>query len=146
MFTMFTRWPPARICHDGKTYGWAMNAIAGGIGNSEPCGRRIATGGTVKYPGPTGEYLTVEQAARLLAVSRVTVYRMLADGLPSLKVRGCRRIARDDLLAWVEDSGDEAESVLYRCQECGTPTEYSGRTRLSACPRCGSQNLRRDIP
>jgi excisionase family DNA binding protein len=45
---------------------------------------------------------TVAEARRFLSVSRATVYRMIEEGeLPSLKVRGTRRLRWADLEAYV---------------------------------------------
>jgi excisionase family DNA binding protein len=55
--------------------------------------------------GDPGEALlvTYEQAALVLAVSKRTVERLVARGeLPTVDVGGCRRIARDDLVAYVQ--------------------------------------------
>lgn len=49
-----------------------------------------------KAPEPL--LVKVEEAARLLSVSRFTVYRMINDKkLPLIKVAGCSRISMDDV-------------------------------------------------
>lgn len=46
--------------------------------------------------------LKVPEAAAQLGVSRAKLYELMASGaLPSVKVDGCRRIRRDDLLDFV---------------------------------------------
>lgn len=48
--------------------------------------------------------LKVPEAAAQLGISRAKLYELLSDGsLPSVRVDGCRRIRRDDLLAFVEN-------------------------------------------
>jgi excisionase family DNA binding protein len=46
--------------------------------------------------------LKVPEAAAQLGVSRAKVYELISSGvLPSVRVDGCRRIRRDDLLKFV---------------------------------------------
>ena len=59
-------------------------------------------------PEPT-QYLTVNESARLLGVSRATMYRLLADEgfrasvvVSHLTPRGKMRIERQSLLRWAE--------------------------------------------
>jgi len=47
--------------------------------------------------------LTVGELARQLSVSQATAYRWIASGaIPSVKIAGCRRVARADLEAFVD--------------------------------------------
>ena len=47
--------------------------------------------------------LKVPEAAAQLGLSRAKLYELLSSGaLPSVRVDGCRRIRRSDLLAYVE--------------------------------------------
>jgi excisionase family DNA binding protein len=46
-------------------------------------------------------WLTVTDVAALLQVCRQTVYSYLRAGLPSKKIRGIRRIHRDELERWL---------------------------------------------
>lgn len=55
------------------------------------------------------EFITVQDAADRLKVSRWTVYQLMWDcQLQSVKVRGCRRIIRQSLDAYITDLIDEA--------------------------------------
>jgi excisionase family DNA binding protein len=46
--------------------------------------------------------LKVEDAARLLKLSRAATYRLVASGaLPSVRIGGCRRIVPDELAAYI---------------------------------------------
>jgi len=46
--------------------------------------------------------LKVEDVADILGVSRVKVYLLLRNGLPSVKIDGARRFQPDKLQAWIE--------------------------------------------
>jgi excisionase family DNA binding protein len=46
--------------------------------------------------------LKVEEVADILGVSRVKVYLLLRNGLPSVKIDGARRFQPDKLQAWIE--------------------------------------------
>lgn len=53
--------------------------------------------------------LRVEDAAKVLSLSRSTVYEMLAKGeLPSVKYRSARRVPLAALEKWVVDNTTEA--------------------------------------
>ena len=48
--------------------------------------------------------LRVPEAAAQLGISRAKLYELIRTGaLPSVRVDGCRRIRRDDLLEFVEN-------------------------------------------
>jgi excisionase family DNA binding protein len=48
--------------------------------------------------------LKVSEAAAQLGLSRAKVYELMSSGvLPSVRVDGCRRIRRDDLVKFVAD-------------------------------------------
>ena len=48
--------------------------------------------------------LKVPEAAAQLGISRAKLYELISDGtLPAVRVDGCRRIRRDDLLEFVEN-------------------------------------------
>nr|BBH95173.1 hypothetical protein KTA_33720 [Thermogemmatispora argillosa] len=63
----------------------------------------------MKQPTPTKKnlqatspmWLSVADVAVLLQVCRQTVYSYLRAGLPSKKIRGIRRIRRDELEQWL---------------------------------------------
>jgi excisionase family DNA binding protein len=46
--------------------------------------------------------LKVEDVADILGVSRVKVYLLLRNGLPSVKIDGARRFQPEKLQAWIE--------------------------------------------
>lgn len=49
------------------------------------------------------QFLSIDETAAYLGVHRSTIARMLDDGeIPSIEVRGIRRLDRADLGAWVE--------------------------------------------
>ncbi len=56
-----------------------------------------------KTPDVPDQLLTLEQAAAILAISRRTLYRMIAAGeFPApLRVGGARRVAASDLTAYL---------------------------------------------
>ena len=53
--------------------------------------------------------LKVPEAAVQLGISRAKLYELISNGaLPSVRVDGCRRIRRDDLLEYVANLGPVA--------------------------------------
>ena len=46
--------------------------------------------------------LKVKDVADILGVSKVKVYLLLRNGLPSVKIDGARRFQPDTLQAWIE--------------------------------------------
>ena len=46
-------------------------------------------------------YITVPELARLLKVSRATIYNWLKIGLPSIKIQNSRRFELHDVCAWL---------------------------------------------
>jgi excisionase family DNA binding protein len=46
--------------------------------------------------------LTVGEVADILGISKVKVYALLKEGLPSVKIGGARRIQPEKLQAWIE--------------------------------------------
>jgi len=46
--------------------------------------------------------LKVAEVADILGVSKVKVYDLLKNGLPSVKIDGARRVQPDKLQAWIE--------------------------------------------
>jgi excisionase family DNA binding protein len=71
----------------------------------------------------TPELLDVHEAAALLRLSPSTVYRWAQQArLPSLKMGGCRRYRRSDLVVWLDaqaqglaDSATPREAVTPGC-------------------------------
>jgi excisionase family DNA binding protein len=46
--------------------------------------------------------LKVTEVAEILGISRVKVYALLKQGLPSVKIDGARRIQPEKLQSWIE--------------------------------------------
>ena len=50
--------------------------------------------------------ITVTEAARLLSVSRPTIYKWCGiAGFPAVKIGGCTRIIAGDLIDWARSQG-----------------------------------------
>lgn len=47
-------------------------------------------------------YITMEELMKYLKVSRVTITRYLAKGLPSVKIGGFRRFKLSEVEAWIK--------------------------------------------
>ncbi|MCC6527828.1 MAG: helix-turn-helix transcriptional regulator [Polyangiaceae bacterium] len=64
-------------------------------------------------PQPGGELLKSAEVARLLRVHPKQIYRLLAQGLPGLRVGSEWRFLRDEVLAWSErrESGATAQAL-----------------------------------
>ena len=59
--------------------------------------------------------ITMTEAAKLMNVSRPTIYRWSKiDGFPCVRIGGCTRVLVDDLQAWVRNQMQE-ESVTEKC-------------------------------
>jgi excisionase family DNA binding protein len=56
---------------------------------------------SLQLPG-VKKLLKVEEVADILGVSRVKVYLLLRNDLPSVKIDGARRFQPDKLQAWIE--------------------------------------------
>jgi excisionase family DNA binding protein len=46
---------------------------------------------------------TVEDVMRFLKLSRTTIYELMDEGLPSVKIGGSRRFDRRDIVQWWEE-------------------------------------------
>jgi excisionase family DNA binding protein len=56
-----------------------------------------------EQPAVLQKLLTVADVSALLCLSRVKVYDLMkTDGLPTLKIKGARRIQPDKLQRWIE--------------------------------------------
>ena len=51
---------------------------------------------------PLRKLLTVGDTTAILGLSRVTIYDLLKNGLPTVKINGARRIQPGKLQAWME--------------------------------------------
>ena len=103
----------------------------------------------------TDHYLTVKELQTKLKVSRATLYRLMAKGLPSVNVGHARRFLLRAVEAWFEgqegptmeagrgQSLQQPDGVLlpgqYRCNECGGVNRIVHPTlrRLLSCWQCG---------
>jgi len=94
------------------------------------------------------DYLTVTQLAEKLNLSRATIYRLMDQGLPSVRVGHARRFLARAVEAWCEGQDmptteADRDGVLlpgqYRCQECGGVNRIVHPTlrRLLCCWQCG---------
>lgn len=55
---------------------------------------------------PETRLLTMEQVADQLQISRSKAYELAANGaLPTVRIGRCRRVRRDDLVAWAATLG-----------------------------------------
>lgn len=98
----------------------------------------------------TEHYLTVTEVREKLKVSRATLYRLLAKGLPSFKLGNTRRFSWQAVETWLESQEaprgqplSHPEGVLlpghYRCHDCGGVNRIVHPTlqRLLCCWQCG---------
>ena len=100
------------------------------------------------------EYLTVKQLSAALNVSRATIYRLINEGLPSVRIGHARRFPWSAVEAWVQEleeatATERAPSLPspemlqpgdYQCVSCGwighVPTPRQG---VGYCPQCRTQ-------
>ena len=100
------------------------------------------------------DYLTVRELSAALNVSRATIYRLIDQGLPSVRIGHARRFSWSAVEAWVqglEEATDAARApslpspeILqpgdYQCVSCGwighVPTPCQ---RVGYCPQCRTQ-------
>jgi excisionase family DNA binding protein len=54
------------------------------------------------HPAELNKLLKVAEVAEILGVSKVKVYDLLRNGLPSVKIDGARRVQPEKLRAWIE--------------------------------------------
>jgi excisionase family DNA binding protein len=67
----------------------------------------------------TERYLSTGELMDVLSISRSTVYRLIAEGMPCMKVGSVNRFSRDRVLAWLEggDESQQAKAILQEAQE-----------------------------
>jgi excisionase family DNA binding protein len=66
-------------------------------------------------PPPTELLVTVEEAARRLALSRTTLYQQIRRGvIPSVRIGHSRRIPVIDLERYIDDLRDDSHSDARR--------------------------------
>ena len=100
------------------------------------------------------EYLTVKQLSAALNLSRATIYRLIAQGLPSVRIGHARRFSWSAVEAWVQEleRATAAEQAPpqpppellqpgdYQGVRCGwighVPTPCQG---VGYCPSCRTQ-------
>jgi excisionase family DNA binding protein len=78
----------------------------------------------------------------LLKVSRPTLHRLVAAGLPSVSIGRVRRFDREAVLRWIAKRGTKLEAPVYTCDECEkrwaapveTPCPCGGMRRLTPLP------------
>ncbi len=97
--------------------------------------------------------LKVPEAAAQLGVSRAKLYELISSGaLPSVRVDGCRRIRRDDLLEFVANLHSVAGSVAMArvavdCPQVGVGGAYvfPGRNGGTDETICDSPDVSRGL-
>ena len=57
----------------------------------------------------TEEYLKMGELLTMLKVSRSTIYRLMAQGMPAFKVGGSYRFPREQVLSWLENANGQTE-------------------------------------
>jgi excisionase family DNA binding protein len=96
----------------------------------------------------TEQYLSTKELMALLGVSRSTIYRLLDEGLPCLKVGGQNRFSKEEVIEWLEewdevvsDAGILTEGS-YKCISCGLVGNVNKPMPLKnlCCPQCGTQS------
>ena len=55
----------------------------------------------------TEKYLSTRQLMDYLEISRSTIYRLMAKGLPSIKVGSVHRFPRDQVVGWLENQREK---------------------------------------
>ncbi len=53
------------------------------------------------------QYLSTGELMEMLSISRSTVYRMMARGMPNIMVGSVHRFPKDQVLDWLQDRGDK---------------------------------------
>jgi len=95
------------------------------------------------------QYLSTKELMALLGISRSTIYRLMEDGLPYLKVRGQNRFPKEEVIEWFkerDESEREPPTMLpegkYRCLSCGLVGSVNKPMPLSniTCPQCGAES------
>ena len=99
------------------------------------------------------DYLTIRELSAILNVSRATIYRLINEGLPSVRIGHARRFPWSAVEAWVQELEEATDAARapslpspkllqpgdYQCVSCGwighvpAPTL---RQRLGNCPKC----------
>lgn len=82
------------------------------------------------------EYLTVNQLSGKLNLSRATIYRLMDQGLPSLRIGHARRFLSRAVEAFMR--GDRLEPGDYRCLVCQWVGHVAQRRYRYGvhCPNC----------
>lgn len=61
------------------------------------------------------QYLSTGELMDMLAISRSTVYRLMAKGLPNIMVGSVHRFPKEQVLNWLQRKGDK--QGISRTQE-----------------------------
>jgi excisionase family DNA binding protein len=56
-------------------------------------------------------YLSTGELGDMLRISRSTVYRLMAKGMPNIMVGSVHRFPKDQVLNWLSASGDKQRSA-----------------------------------
>lgn len=64
-------------------------------------------------------FLSTGALMDMLGISRSTVYRLIADGMPYIKVGSVNRFSKYRVLAWLEgdDESEKAQAILQVAKE-----------------------------
>ena len=97
------------------------------------------------------EYLTVKQLSAALNVSRATIYRLINEGLPSVRIGHARRFPWSAVEAWVQgayaltpepERDDSPPTPLppgeYHCSTCARTFWSPTPTDETRCARCAT--------
>jgi excisionase family DNA binding protein len=79
------------------------------------------------------DFITPAEIAKITKVSRWSIARDLQDGkIPSVEIRGLRRVLVSDFIAWIERQKAESLQKAKERQACEAPRRGRGRPRKAA--------------
>jgi excisionase family DNA binding protein len=94
------------------------------------------------------QYISTKELMAFLRISRSTIYRLLDEGLPCLKVGGQNRFPKEEVIEWLKEREEVVSEATiltegyYRCISCGLVGNVNKPMPLSNlfCPQCGAQS------
>ena len=94
------------------------------------------------------QYISTKELMAFLGISRSTIYRLLDEGLPRLKVGGQNRFPKEEVIEWLKEREEVVSEATiltegyYRCISCGLVGNVNKPMPLSNlfCPQCGAQS------
>lgn len=77
------------------------------------------------------QYLSTGELMEMLGISRSTVYRLMAKGMPNIMVGSVHRFPRDQVLSWREggDESEKAQEILETLENKQKQGETMGQKR-----------------